>query len=128
MTPMNPFDRLSGLVSRITYPAFSFTVGQDEGKERPYYWLRVEVADGFCTQTGEPMHWCGRKWRLSEHMTDGEVVFTAFKALITALEHEARELFKFDGVAVADPHPDIHLLVAHLKDTNARKLRGRHNA
>jgi hypothetical protein len=61
-------------------------------------------------------------------MTDGEVVFTAFKALNTALEHEAREMFKFDGVTVADPHVDIHALVAFLKEPGSRKMRGRVNA
>src|SRR4051812_18073238 len=33
----------------------------------------------------------GRKWMLSPHMTKSEVIQTAFKAIMTALEHETRE-------------------------------------
>ncbi|WP_420381687.1 hypothetical protein [Novosphingobium sp.] len=128
MTPNDHLSRLATLVERCEYPAFDFVTGMDGDQEAPQYWLRIECPGGFCTKTGEPMDWCGRKWRLSQHMTDGEVVFTVFKALITALEHEAREMFKFDGEAVADSHIDIHALVAFLKTPGSRKTRGRVNA
>lgn len=58
---------------------------------------------------GEP--WNGRWWRLSDHMTHGELVQTAFKAVMTALEHEAREQFTFLGQAIFDPHYDVYKLV-----------------
>lgn len=128
MTPTDHFNRLAAIVERCEYPVFSFVTGMDGDAEAPQYWLRVECNDGFCTKTGEPMNWCGRKWRLSQHMTDGEIVFTAFKALLTALEHEAREMFKFDGVTVADPHVDVHKLVEFLREPGSQKTRGRVNA
>ena len=53
----------------------------------------------------------GRKWLLSRHMTDGEVVQTAFKAIMAALEHEAREEFKYKDMAIFGPHYDIEALV-----------------
>jgi hypothetical protein len=53
----------------------------------------------------------GRKWFLSEHMTRSEVVQTAFKAVMTALEHEAREHFKYRGSAIFGPHFDVDVLV-----------------
>lgn len=64
------------------------------------------------TDASKPMPWRGRKWLLSEHMTDGEIVQTAFLATMTAMEHEVRELFTFQGQSVFDPHYDIHKLVA----------------
>lgn len=51
--------------------------------------------------------WRGRKWRLSEHMTDSEIVQTAFAAVLAAEEHEARELFLLHGQAVLGPHLDL---------------------
>lgn len=72
--------------------------------------LRVVSPEGECNVTGNPSPWKGRPWVLSTHMTDGEVVQTAFLATMTALEHEARENFKFDGVTVLDPHLDIHAM------------------
>lgn len=130
MTPDAHLNRLASIVERCAFPAFEFVTGMDGDAEAPQYWLRVEPTPGnaFCTRTGEPMDWCGRKWRLSQHMTDGEIVWTAFKAMLTALEHEAREMFTFDGVTVADSHVDIHKLVAFLKEPGAMKTRGRVNA
>jgi hypothetical protein len=49
----------------------------------------------------------GRKWFLSPHMTESEVVATAFKALLTAEEHECRERFTYRGQRVFGPHIDV---------------------
>lgn len=107
------------LLSRADYPGLRFEVGTEGG----YYWMRVKDPSGTCNTTSQPHPWKGRKWRLSPHMTDGEVVWTAFKAILTAQEHEAREQFKFDGVAVADSHVDIHKLAAFLSDPENRAER-----
>jgi hypothetical protein len=113
---LHPLTRFNQLLQRCAYPGLAFEVCLEGGPGASVYFLRVASAAGTCNVTGEPWVWKGRKWRLSRHMTDGEVVWTAFKAILTALEHEARELFKFDGVAVADSHVDIHKLVALMKD------------
>ena len=76
---------------------------------RPY--LQVQ-ADGPCSETGEMHRWRGRKWFLSKHMTESEVVQTAFLAVMTAVEHETREAFTYAGHAIFSPHYDIHKLVA----------------
>lgn len=39
----------------------------------------------------------GRKWYISSHATKSEVVQTAFKACLTAEEHEVREYFTYKG-------------------------------
>ncbi|WP_162917629.1 hypothetical protein [Dongia deserti] len=74
-------------------------------------YLQVEDTDARCAVTGEPTAWRGRKWRLSYHMTETEIVCTAFKALQAALDHELREHFTYRGARVFDPHRSIALLV-----------------
>lgn len=69
----------------------------------------------FWTPTGangtlEPQH--SRKWILSEHMTESEIVQTAFKAILTAEEHETREQFLYENVAVFNPHIAVSVLKA----------------
>lgn len=55
--------------------------------------------------------WKGRKWQLSEHMTEGEVVQTALMACIAAEEHETREAFTYKGKAIFGPHLSIDKLL-----------------
>jgi hypothetical protein len=75
------------------------------------WFLRVVAPEGSPWASPEMPTWAGRKWRLSPHMTNGEIVQTAFKALLTCLEHEARERFTYKGVPVLSPHWDIDVLV-----------------
>lgn len=74
------------------------------------FFLRVECK-GTCNSTGEAMDWNGRKWALSKHMTKSEIVTTAFKAVMTAIEHETREQFTYKGKAIFGPHFDVEQLV-----------------
>lgn len=53
-----------------------------------------------------------RKWRLSLHMTNSEIVRTAYKAVLAAEEHEASELFKYKDVDIYNPHTDVDVLVS----------------
>lgn len=110
--------RFLQLAQRISYPGLEIEVILDEAVlegrgGRPSivvpcgHYLRVSCPAGSCNVTGQELAWFGRKWRLSRHMTDMEFVLTAFKALLTAMEHEARELFKVDGVALLDSHMDL---------------------
>ncbi len=52
----------------------------------------------------------GRKWYVSTYATRSEVVQTAFKAVLTALEHEAREEFTYRGEAIFGPHFNVDAL------------------
>jgi len=90
--------RFDDLIGRCDFPEHQFELDQ----QGEYWFLRV-------VKPGTP--WKGRWWRLSEHMTDSEVVQTAWLAVLTWVEHEAREAFTFDGVTVFDPHLDVHELV-----------------
>lgn len=87
----------------VKHPEFSFLVGQDSS--RAYLQVRFS-ADGEI--------WHGRKWLLSPHMTKSEVIQTAFKAVLTAIEHEAREHFLYKDRPVFGPHFDVDALHATL--------------
>src|SRR6266436_7796266 len=52
----------------------------------------------------------GRKWFVSKHATESELVFTALKAVLTAEEHEAREEFRYLGRAIVNPHISVKTL------------------
>jgi len=102
-----PTAYLSEIISECSYPDMRFNLLYDE--DHDVYFLQVsfwaiDVEDGY----NKLMK--GRKWYLSPYMTKSEVVGTAFKAVITALEHEAREKFKFVGAAVYNPHFDVDAL------------------
>jgi hypothetical protein len=64
-----------------------------------------------CSVSGEMKFWSGRKWMLSLHMTESEIVGTVFKAWETWFEHELRERFRYKGVQVFDPHRSIQALL-----------------
>lgn len=61
--------------------------------------------------TREPSLQKTRKWMLSEHAVKSEIVQTAFKCVITSMEHRAREGFLYKGERVFGPHFDIEALV-----------------
>ena len=58
----------------------------------------------------------GRKFYVSRFARPSEVVQTAFLAVKLALEHEARETFTLDGVAIFSPHFDLQAATAGKKD------------
>jgi hypothetical protein len=95
----------------VNFPGLEFHVGL-----APDLYLQVVHPHGVCNVSGKPTAWRGRKWRLSPHMTKGEIVQTAFLAVMTAMEHEIREQFTYRGVSVFDPHYDIDRLVELRRD------------
>ncbi len=116
---MKSTEDFANILTRVEFPGFRFRLHMDAQAA-----LFMQVCfTGPCNRTGEIQGWKGRKWKLSGHMTDGEVVQTAFLAVTTALEHEARENFKYKGVSVFDPHYDIEALVALRKDPSSIKER-----
>lgn len=57
-----------------------------------------------------PTDWTSRKWHLSEHMTESEIVQTALAAALMAEEHEAREAFSYNGQRIFNPHISVAAL------------------
>lgn len=96
---------IEDILALVTYKTWSFFVGEDG--ERLYLQVTF-VEEDFAT--GEQGTQRGRKWLLSPFMTKSEVVTTAFKACITAEEHEAREKFRYKGKMIFGPHIDVDAL------------------
>jgi hypothetical protein len=78
--------------------------------------LQIEY-ESPCIKTKELVRWRGRKWYLSDHMTDDEIIKTAFSALEAAVNHEVLEGFKVDGITMVNPHVHFESLlrVSHLE-------------
>jgi len=57
-----------------------------------------------CTKTSIVSDWKGRKWYLSSHMTEDEVIKTAYAAFQACINHEIMEGFKVDNIILFNPH------------------------
>jgi len=105
-------DDLKSLLAHVRYLDWEFPVS--------------ELGDGYCLQVqfieheNEGKVHRGRKWYISRHATRSEVVQTALLAVLTAVEHEAREYFMFDGAPLFHPHHSIEGLQCCVYATDAR--------
>ena len=95
------------LVNAISYKDWVFYIGAFG--EYSFY-LQLKWKDEDHDNPGEVVSLGGRKWYLSPHMTDSEVILTAWAAVEMAELHEARELFLFEGERVLNPHIDVREL------------------
>jgi hypothetical protein len=102
---MTNLDRFRLWVVDLSFQDWKFVVKQDGSVA----YLQVEFAAP-CNVTGATCTQTGRKWRLSEYMTHSEFVHTGLKAVLTAIEHEARETFLYKGRAIFGPHFDVDAL------------------
>jgi hypothetical protein len=102
------FEMAQLVVDLVRYEGITFLL-RDEGKTGDRMYLQVEATTP-CNVSGDVHTWKGRKWFISKHATKSEIVLTAFKALLTAQEHEAREKFLYRGRPILDPHYDVDAL------------------
>jgi hypothetical protein len=82
------------------------------GEEGERLWLQVRYLEADVAgdpSTLEIQH--GRKWMVPRQATPSELVQTAFKAVATSMEHQAREHFTYRGARVFGPHFDVEQLV-----------------
>lgn len=96
-------DEFRAILDQVQFGDWEFHVGLDG--TRPYLQIRFRAPDNVTGETDKA--WSGRKWFLSPHMTHSEVVLTALKAVMTAVEHETREKFLYRGRAILGPHIDV---------------------
>lgn len=106
-------NRIIFLDAELFGTEFRFRVERDN--KRPIdgrIFLQV-VYNAACTTTGAVKEWHGRKWYLSDHMTEDEIVKTCFAAFKAAVEHEVMEAFRWKGQRVFNPHASfLALMVA----------------
>lgn len=101
------FEQVKEVVSNVTYRHWQFYVGRmDDGA---YVQVQFPAADPENNWALTTQH--GRKWYVSLHATESEIVQTCLKAVLTALEHEAREQFTYNNRAIFGPHIDVDALI-----------------
>lgn len=98
-------------LDHVRFPGYSFYIQGDFSRETGPCYLQARFA-ALCSRTGAVAFQQTRKWLLSEHMTSSEIVQTAFKCVITSIEHEAREQFMYMGAPIFGPHFDVSDLAA----------------
>lgn len=115
------------LISRISMKLFGITfyidVYEDErfhnslGQGRKY--LQIFYL-AHCNKTGRFERWTGRKWYLSDFMTDDEVIKTAWCAYEAVVKHEILETFLVDGKRLFNPHVNYEELL-EISDKEVRR-------
>lgn len=105
---------LEYILRDVKFQDWDFIVGEkgDSFFIQPRFFAR-DNEDLFDHRDGNyvPVEQKGRKWLVSRYATDAEVVQTAFKAVLSAMEHEVREQFTFKGIALYGPHMDLQKLM-----------------
>lgn len=99
-------EEMREVVSLISFEDYTFEVGEKNGVT----FLRASYTEPDII-TKEPSLQKTRKWILSEHAVKSEIVQTAFKCVLTSMEHRAREGFLYRGERVYGPHFDVEALV-----------------
>lgn len=119
-------DRVKGLLSRVTLSCldkdFQIVISYDKKQyelfmrynlpetEEPRVYIKITcMAENTLTGVQELQH--GRKWYLSEHMTDDEIIKGTFGAFERFVNHEVKEGFKVDGKRIYNPHTDFEELL-----------------
>lgn len=108
-------EKVMAIVNRIQMNVLGIEFGIRVGRDQLHTPGRVFLQCVYmapCTKTGEVQEWGGRKWYLSEFMTDDEIVKTAWCAFEAAVKHEVMEGFKVDGKILFNPHVHYMELLA----------------
>jgi hypothetical protein len=77
--------------------------------------------DDLDVNTSKPCWQVTRKWLLSPFATKSEIVQTAFKCVLTSMEHRTREGFLYRGKRIYGPHFDVDALHAICDKLDARE-------
>lgn len=90
------------ILELVEFQNYRFCVVATNGN---IYLQAVYLEADIVTGAEEDQH--TRKWLLSAHMTKSEIVQTAFKCVMTSMEHRTREEFKYRGKRIFGPHFDV---------------------
>lgn len=97
------------ILLNISYKPGWVILDKVDAKRGNARYIQLEV-DGTCAVTGEPATWRSAKRYLSEFVTEQEVVGTVFGLIKDAEEHEMREVFRYKGRSIFNPHLDVSAL------------------
>jgi hypothetical protein len=100
-----------------------------EAQFRDYQFVVTPALDGFQLQlqveepdvhTGVSATLRGRPWLISRHATKSEIIQTAFTAVTTWQEHEAREHFRYRDAQIFGPHFNVDQLAELWRNQHER--------
>lgn len=103
-------ERVNRLICQVRFTIFNTLIvfevrpDRDGARVRGCHWSPDP-------RTGKASEHFTRRWLISPHATDSEIVQTLFKLCLTAVEHEAREGFFYRGEQVFGPHFNVDDLV-----------------
>ena len=103
---MKTLKEIEEIVNNINFCNWIFYIGSKN--DVPYLQVQFIAANN---DTGIVELQKCRKWQLSYYMTTSEIIRTAFKAVLAAVEHEAAENFLYKNVRIFNPHVDVEALV-----------------
>ena len=106
------------LKNEVKFKDWQFNITKNEN----YFYLQIKVV-GRDNTNGRFHTWKSRKWLLSQHMTKSEFIQTAFKAVMTAMEHEIREQFRYKGESIFGGHFNVDLLRELCQSDNSLDVR-----
>lgn len=112
---MDRLKKITALVERVGTIDFlntKFDIIVAFDKKIPNGRIYVQISYlAICTKTKKLQKWNGRKYYLSDYMTDDEVIKTCYFAFETAIKHEVMEAFKVDGITLFNPHLNFEELL-----------------
>lgn len=103
---MQTLESIKALVSECRFNDWMFRV-DTYSDGTPY--VQVLFMDKDRITGKEELQRC-RKWVLSLHSTNSEIIRAVFKAVEAAMLHEVQEAFKFRGARIYNPHMDLEEL------------------
>ena len=103
-------------VAHCDYPDYAFYVKEDA---RGAVYLQAAYSERD-TITGKLDVQVTRKWFLSPEMCKSEIVATAFKCIMTSMEHRTREWFTYHKKAIYQPHYDVDALCSICEEREVR--------
>ncbi len=110
-------DELKEIVALCEFSGYSFLVRETHGG----IILQAEYIDRDINPPHHLEMQVTRKWLISPYATKSEIVQTAFKCVLTSMEHRAREGFLYRGKRVFGPHFDVDALHGICDQIDARE-------
>ncbi len=115
--------RVQAIINRIVmmgmWKKWTFCVDTDSNGS---YYFQIIFKEQ-CVRSGRTQTQHCRKWLLSNHMTDSEIIQTIYLAVEVATQHELRESFLLDGQPVFGPHFNVTKFAEILKEDSMRDAR-----
>lgn len=121
---MNSLTTTFGVLQRCRFPGYLWNLIRTGGTHENNcgYLLSASFAAPDSEKPDSPpVEQKTRQWYIAPDSTDSQIVQTALKCILTSVEHEARECFRYNGKAIFGPHLDAEFLwtIADMRDEGA---------